>query len=120
MHPYYLAKLKRFTLPAIQEIVSADAYGDRKAAVDTLGSANVGNNRRWLVKYLWQLFAEATDTTRPTSMKGMKAVPAERQAQRDLITNLQKEYGDDWLLCIVLKCSGVEEADLSFFRSSFF
>ena len=113
MHPYFLARRKKYSLVALQEIVSADAYADRKGIVAEIGSANVGNSRRWVVKYLWGLYLENPAIKWPKMLELMYEPPKSREEQRTFIRSFFDEYGDDWLLFIVRTCADADEVNLA-------
>lgn len=116
MHPYFLATRKKYSLVAIQEIVSADAYGDRKGMTVQAGTANIYNSRRWVVRYLWRLLME-NQIGWPGSLPKTESIPSGREDIRAFICSFHESYGDDWLLEISRALHKADAMDLSPLRS---
>ena len=115
MHPYFLAPRKKYSLVAIQEIVSEDAYGDRKGMSELAGYSNVYNSRRWAVRYLWGLLDEH-QIEWPASLPKIDSIPSSREACHAFIRAFFEEYGNDWLIQIVQVLHKADPVDLSPFR----
>lgn len=115
MHPYFLAKRKKYSLVAIQEIVTADAYKGRpEAKLIRAISARSNISRQWVVKFLSQLFTEGYPMDWPGFMEEMVgAPPSDREKQRAFIRTIYETYGEDWLLFIVKECYRAEDVNLA-------
>ena len=118
MHPYFLAKRKKFSLVAVQEIVTADMLAELGKRKDfKVDSANTRNSRRWTVKFLCGLRDEGLLIYWPKALGGLMAFQADAKEQRAFFRYFYDLLGEDWLIHIALKAYDVLECDLSPLRS---